>query len=47
VEVGAPLLQIRRIHFDEKMQPFEYMEMLASPALFELQMTLDSKDFPI
>jgi GntR family transcriptional regulator len=47
VEVGAPLLQIRRIHFDEKMQPFEYMEMLASPALFELQMTLDSKDLPI
>jgi GntR family transcriptional regulator len=47
VEVGAPLLQIRRIHFDEKMQPFEYMEMLASPALFELQMTLGSEDFPI
>jgi GntR family transcriptional regulator len=47
VEVGAPLLQIRRIHFDESMQPFEYMEMLASPAQFELQMTLGSDDFPI
>jgi GntR family transcriptional regulator len=47
VEVGAPLLQIRRIHFDERMQPFEYMEMLASPALFELQMTLGSEDFPV
>jgi DNA-binding GntR family transcriptional regulator len=45
--VSAPLLQIRRIHFDEKMQPFEYMEMVASPALFELQMRLNSKDFPI
>jgi GntR family transcriptional regulator len=44
VEVGAPLLQIRRIHFDERMQPFEYMEMLASPARFELQMTLGSED---
>jgi GntR family transcriptional regulator len=47
VEVGAPLLQIRRIHFDENMQPFEYMEMLASPARFELQMTLGSEDFPV
>jgi GntR family transcriptional regulator len=47
VEVGAPLLQIRRIHFDERMQPFEYMEMLASPTQFELQMTLGSEDFPI
>lgn len=44
VEVGAPLLQIRRLHFDEKGQPFEYMEMLASPARFELQMTLDESD---
>jgi len=47
VEVGAPLLQIRRIHFDESMQPFEYMEMLASPSKFELQMTLGSEDFPL
>jgi GntR family transcriptional regulator len=47
VEVGAPLLQIRRLHFDERMQPFEYMEMLASPARFELQMTLGADDFPI
>lgn len=44
VEVGAPLLQIRRIHFDARMQPFEYMEMLASPSRFELQMTLDEAD---
>jgi GntR family transcriptional regulator len=47
VEVGAPLLQLRRIHFDERMQPFEYMEMLASPSQFELQMTLGSEDFPL
>lgn len=46
VEVGAPLLQIRRIHHDEKGRPFEYSEMLASPSQFELQMTLDAEDMP-
>jgi len=46
VEVGAPLLQIRRIHFDDQAQPFEYMEMLASPARFELLMTLTQDDMP-
>jgi len=38
--------QILRIHFDERMQPFEYGEMLASPALFGLPMTLGAEDFP-
>ena len=46
VEVGAPLLQIRRIHYDDGMQPFEYFEMLASPSKFELQMTLGEQDMP-
>jgi GntR family transcriptional regulator len=46
VEVGAPLLQVRRIHFDALMRPFEYMEYLASPAQFEIQMTLGAQDLP-
>jgi GntR family transcriptional regulator len=46
VEVGAPLLQIRRIHFDEQMRPFEYIELLASPTRFEMEMSLVEQDFP-
>jgi GntR family transcriptional regulator len=46
LEVGAPLLQVRRLHFDEFMRPFEYMEYLASPAHFEVQMTLGEQDLP-
>ena len=46
LEVGAPLLQVRRLHFDEFMRPFEYMEYLASPAHFEIQMTLGEQDLP-
>jgi GntR family transcriptional regulator len=46
VDVGAPLLQIRRIHFDEHQHPFEYMEMYASPSSFELHLTLGEDDMP-
>jgi GntR family transcriptional regulator len=46
VDVGAPLLQIRRIHFNEQKKPFEYMVMLASPSRFELHMTLGAADMP-
>lgn len=46
VDVGAPLLQIRRIHFDEHLHPFEYMEMYASPSRFELHLTLGQSDMP-
>ena len=42
VNVGAPLLQIRRQHFDKDSKPIEYFEMLASPTMFELYMTLDA-----
>jgi GntR family transcriptional regulator len=42
VEIGAPLLQVRRLHRDETGRPIEYLEMLASPTMFELEMTLDS-----
>ncbi len=44
LEVGAPLLQVRRIHYDENMRPFEYMEMLASPTRFEMQMSIGEDD---
>jgi GntR family transcriptional regulator len=46
VDVGAPLLQIRRIHYDEQKRPFEYVEMLASPRRFELHMSLDADGLP-
>ncbi len=43
VEIGAPLLQVRRLHKDEADRPIEYFEMLASPTMFELEMALDSE----
>jgi GntR family transcriptional regulator len=46
VEVGAPLMQIRRIHCDASKQPYEYMECLASPAHLQIQMTLGLNDYP-
>lgn len=46
LEVGAALIQVRRIHFDQFKRPFEYMEYLASPAHFEIQMTLEGEDSP-
>ena len=42
VEIGAPLLQVRRLHRDESERPIEYLEMLASPTMFELEMALDA-----
>jgi len=41
VAVGSPLLQLRRQHFDENRRLVEYFEMLASPTMFELNMSLD------
>lgn len=41
VAVGSPLLQLRRQHFDESNRLVEYFEMLASPTMFELNMSLD------
>jgi len=46
VELGAPLLQIRRQHFDQTGRPVEYFEMLASPSKFELHMILDADALP-
>jgi len=46
VALGAPLLQVRRQHFDQSGRPIEYFEMLASPSKFELQMILDADALP-
>jgi GntR family transcriptional regulator len=40
IEVGSPLLQIERIHFNEQIAPIEYLEILAVPRFFELRMRL-------
>lgn len=40
VEVGSPLLQIERIHFDQNNEPVEYLEICAVPRFFELRMRL-------
>ena len=42
IEVGSPLLQIERIHFNQKSEPVEYLDILAVPRLFELRMRLGS-----
>ncbi len=40
IEVGSPLLQIERIHFNADNAPVEYLEILAVPRFFELRMRL-------
>jgi len=45
VNVGAALLLIKRLHFDQNRRPVQYLETLASPATFELRMTLEPDDF--
>jgi GntR family transcriptional regulator len=42
--VGDPLIAVKRRHFDRKGQLVEYLEMLASPSVFELQMSLAPKE---
>ncbi len=46
VSVGSALLQIRRQHYDEQERLIEYFEMLSSPSVFELNMTLDAESIP-
>ena len=38
--VGDPLVVVKRRHFDREGRLVEYLEMLASPSVFELQMSL-------
>jgi GntR family transcriptional regulator len=40
IEVGSPLLQIERIHFNDNNAPVEYLEILAVPRFFVLRMRL-------
>lgn len=40
IEIGSPLLQIERIHLNNKQEPVEYLEILAVPRYFELRMRL-------
>jgi GntR family transcriptional regulator len=47
VNVGAPLLLIKRLHFDAHRRPVQYLETLASPATFELRMSLEAEDFHV
>lgn len=42
VEVGEPLLLIRRVHCDSGLRPVEYLEVLAPARRFELHMELDA-----
>jgi len=47
VDVGARLLQIRRMHMDRKRRPVWHLEVLASPTLFELHMALTTDELRI
>ena len=47
IDVGAPLLQIRRMHIDRKRRPIWHLEVLASPTLFELHMALTTDELRI
>jgi len=42
VPVGAPLLQVRRFHRERSGRPLAYVEMLASPENFQLNLTIDA-----
>jgi GntR family transcriptional regulator len=41
LDVGVPLLNVRRVNFDADGRPIEFMELLVSPDSFELHMTLE------
>jgi GntR family transcriptional regulator len=47
IDVGAPLLQIRRMHMARKRRPIWHLEVLASPTLFELHMALTTDELQI
>jgi GntR family transcriptional regulator len=40
IEVGSPLLRMERMHFDQRNDPVEYVEILAVPRFFQLRMEL-------
>jgi GntR family transcriptional regulator len=45
IEVGAPLLKLRTMFFDNRSCPVRYLEVLASPAMFELHMAFGPSDW--
>ena len=44
IEVGSPLLKLRTMFFDDRPRPVRYLEVLASPAMFELHMAFGPDD---
>ena len=44
IDVGAALLRMRNLYFDEKSNPIFYLEVLASPADYELHLSLQADD---
>jgi GntR family transcriptional regulator len=45
IEVGSPLLKLRTMFFDDRSRPVRYLEVLASPAMFELHMAFGPDDW--
>jgi GntR family transcriptional regulator len=45
IEVGSPVLKLRTMFFDDKSRPVRYLEVLASPAMFELHMAFGPDDW--
>jgi GntR family transcriptional regulator len=45
IEVGSPLLKLRTMFFDARSHPVRYLEVLASPAMFELHMAFGPNDW--
>jgi GntR family transcriptional regulator len=45
IEVGSPLLKLRTMFFEDRSRPVRYLEVLASPAMFELHMTFGPDDW--
>jgi GntR family transcriptional regulator len=45
IEVGSPLLKLRTMFFDDGSRPVRYLEVLASPSMFELQMAFGPDDW--
>lgn len=45
IEVGSPLLKLRTMFFDDRSRPVRYLEVLASPSMFELHMAFGPDDW--
>lgn len=44
VQVGAPLVDLRRVSTDQNGQPFEYMKLLGPPDRFRFEVTMQRDD---